>query len=144
MPKYEPLEVRFWHHVPDQPGMDCWEWVGCKDPKGYGRINVDRVGRLAHRISYALCIGDPGDLFVCHACDNPPCVNPSHLSLGTNDDNRNDARNKGRPFGRTVRDTCPKGHPYQDEFQPGVNRRCRICAAEYNRRWARDLRERYA
>ena len=59
---------------------DCWEWQGCKCPKGYGRCKVDGKSRWCHRISYAIFKGlVPADLHIHHLCGNPACVNPDHL-----------------------------------------------------------------
>lgn len=75
----------------------CMEWTGGRNSWGYGLFKVrterGRVNRLAHRVAYAMAKGDPGKLFVRHACDNPLCCNPAHLSLGTQRDNEHD---KGR------------------------------------------------
>ena len=86
----------------------CWEWTGYKDDKGYGRSSTYRRYQsntliLAHRISWELYHGDIpkddsyyGTLLVCHHCDNPGCVNPNHLFLGTQKDNMQDCKRKGR------------------------------------------------
>lgn len=75
----------------------CWVWLGGKTWNGYGtrRVNGRRV--RAHRHAYSEAYGaEPGELFVCHRCDNPLCVRPSHLFLGTNSDNMRDCFAKGR------------------------------------------------
>lgn len=90
------------------PVAGCWEWQGSRDKKGYGRLCRRVAGRpvvrLAHRVSYETHRGAiPDGLSVCHHCDNPPCVNPDHLFVGTNADNMNDAIAKGRRTGPTSR-----------------------------------------
>jgi hypothetical protein len=81
----------------------CWNWIGYKIADGYGRMELNGKLELVHRISYEVHIGlIPEDMLVCHSCDNPPCVNPDHLFLGTNQDNVDDCMRKGRhvtPFG---------------------------------------------
>ena len=75
----------------------CWEWVGIKSIKGYGTMKVKGKKVQAHRFSYELYIGIiPPNMCVCHHCDNPGCVNPLHLFLGTATDNNLDRNIKGR------------------------------------------------
>lgn len=74
----------------------CWNWSGMKSKTGYGQVKRDGKFLFAHRYSYLLHKGPLGDLFVLHKCDNRLCVNPKHLSLGTQKQNQQDMRAKGR------------------------------------------------
>lgn len=91
------LIERFWERV-YRPAPDlCWLFVGGNNPRQYQSLD----GIAAHRLSWFLANGtDPGRLLVCHSCDTPHCVNPAHLWLGTDTDNRRDAQQKGRRRGR--------------------------------------------
>ena len=102
------IEHRFWNHV-DKNGPipahcphlgPCWIWTGAVDKDGYGRPSVERTRRVrAPRISWAWAHGEiPKGKWVLHRCDNPPCVNPDHLFLGTAKDNAQDALAKGRNY----------------------------------------------
>src|SRR5580692_2166289 len=80
-------------------GDGCWPWGGNHNAHGYGFLVIGGRGKrvLAHRFSYEMHKGlIPTGLFVLHACDNPPCVNPAHLFLGTHKDNTRDSMEKGR------------------------------------------------
>jgi hypothetical protein len=80
-----------------KPVGDCWEWQGQVMANGYGVVFYDGRKRLAHRVMYELTHGpvDNG-LFCCHRCDNPRCVNPKHIFLGTHKENMADMDSKGR------------------------------------------------
>lgn len=95
-----PVESWFLDRVKRHPRTGCWEWQRGTNRKGYGSVRFG--GRsfptyLAHRVSYVLFCGDLADgVFVCHACDNPLCVNPVHLFVGDQQANMDDMRRKGR------------------------------------------------
>lgn len=93
------IKIKFFERVIKNKDS-CWEWIGYKDKDGYGLYGFSGFTIRTHRFSYLIHIGAiPIKLCVCHSCDNPGCVNPKHLWLGTNRDNVLDALQKGRPWG---------------------------------------------
>ena len=89
------IEERFWSKV--RKGAGCWEWVAGKNKDGYGQFHLGGKQHGAARASYLIRgIDLPSDVFVCHTCDNPSCVNPEHLFLGSHSDNMQDMMSKGR------------------------------------------------
>lgn len=91
-----PIEC-FWARTQKKDFNDCWEWKGGKYTFGHGCLRVNGKMTGSHRFSYEIHKGKiPEGMFVCHKCDNPSCVNPEHLFLGTIQDNNRDRKNKGR------------------------------------------------
>ncbi len=87
--------VRFWEKV--RKTDTCWLWQASTNQGGYGTFRANGASRLAHRLSWEEHYGAiPPATMVLHRCDNPPCVNPKHLFLGTQLDNMRDMANKGR------------------------------------------------
>ena len=91
---------RFWTKV-DKSG-ECWEWTANLYSNGYGQFYLNGTMVLSHRLSYVMNhpltidLWKHREIFVCHRCDNPRCVNPAHLFLGTHTDNMRDREAKGR------------------------------------------------
>jgi len=90
-----PQKKRFWAKV-DISG-DCWLWKAWRKPSGYGQFRFNGINMHAHRVAWMLTNGNiPEGMCVLHRCDNPPCCNPDHLRLGTQQENIADRDSKGR------------------------------------------------
>jgi len=106
--KDKPLHLRFWEYAGVSDGNQCWKWHGTTDDRGYGRISFRTQKIKAHRVSYELRYGPIPDGFViCHACDNPNCVNPNHLYADTQKANMQDASRKGRLNPKSLKNLRP-------------------------------------
>lgn len=93
-----PRDDYFWRKTDKREPDECWPWTGpTSDERGYGRLSWHGHGWYAHRVSYVIHCGSiPGGMYVIHSCDNPSCVNPAHLRIGTAAENTADMIRRGR------------------------------------------------
>lgn len=100
-----PLKERFEKYV--NKTLPCWIWEGSKDSHGYGHIKDNKKLKISSRVSWELYRGKiPKNMFVCHTCDNPSCVNPEHLWIGSHTDNMRDSFSKNRMTRHRGEDNC--------------------------------------
>lgn len=98
----------------------CWEWLATKNQDGYGRVKQFGVLKSAHRVSYELYKGPLNGLQVLHKCDNPSCVNPDHLFLGSIQDNATDKKLKGRAVANRMPGESHPSHKLTDEIVASI------------------------
>ena len=118
------FQARFWERVAVGDPDQCWLWTGPTDNHGYGILSVQGCRGRAHRVSAELAGLVIGDLHVLHSCDNPPCVNPAHLSPGTHVENMAQMATRGRRKGKSgVRRPNPRGLKLTDEDVQAIRQR---------------------
>lgn len=134
----------FWDFVAKTHERGCWKWTGPTDRKGYGRWGK----KVASRHSWELANGPiPEGMWVLHHCDNPPCVNPAHLYLGTNTENVQDRVARGRGYIPPRKPVCDNGHAVEGDNVRLVKihgrtvHRCRQCDNDSSAKWARERRQ---
>jgi hypothetical protein len=127
----------FFKSISKNPNNDCWEWNKYINNKGYGTFCINKQHIPSHRYSYEIFIGDPSGFEVCHKCDNPKCVNPSHLFLGTHSDNMRDRSLKGRGNDKL---TPQKVIEIRNMYEQGIETSAIAKIYSMNRRSIRSIR----
>lgn len=126
----------------------CWEWKLARNPAGYGNTTCGDLRGPAHKFSYAAFVGVvPAGMVVRHKCDNPPCINPEHLEVGTQWENAMDCVRRGRAKFLKKQEYCNRGlHKMEGENIAWNNvsvlatgdkywgRQCRACKIETERK----------
>jgi len=120
----------FYSRAKKDENSGCWLWQKSVTRGGYGQQGYKMYNYSAHRLSWIFSVGPiPKGLAVCHKCDNPLCINPEHLFLGTQKDNVQDMMKKGR-HGARPKKNCVAGHTmegYNVYVDPRGRRSCRAC-----------------
>ncbi len=134
-PTHKDIAAHFWSRV--KKSRSCWVWTGCRSKDGYGTITYKKTGHRTHRMALTLSgTTIPDGMIVMHKCDNPACVRPSHLKIGTQKENMSDASIKGRIVSANANKTlCKYGHPFSEPntyVRPSGVRVCRTCAKRMN------------
>lgn len=142
------LAARFWSKVTIKSKSECWTWNGACNKDGRGIVWRNGAKHKAPRVAWFLTFGEdvPSDLSVCHSCDNPSCVNPKHLWIGTHKENMTDSIRKGRFVfpdpkkcgWRSRLLFCKRGHPFNVEntiMMKSGSRACRTCQREHQKRF---------
>lgn len=135
---YIPIRNRFWECYTPEPNSGCWIWTEETNEYGYGRFVISNtksgsIKTQAHRHAWALTNGPiPAKMCVCHTCDTPACINPSHLFLGTHKDNMQDMGRKGRTcikmaLAKKNATHCKRGHTYRTFSPTATRRHCHEC-----------------
>ena len=130
----EAREAKFWEKVDVRSPDECWNWKGALGSSGYAQFRLWIGGKRKNfsgsRVAYSYAVGPiPDRLLACHKCDNPKCVNPNHIFLGTQSDNITDMAAKKRGW-RMLNTHCANGHEYNFENtyrRPDGTRDCRTC-----------------
>lgn len=138
----EDRQSRIEGRIKQDPKSGCWIWTGLKHATGYGYVSYLGRKYQAHRFVYETMSGEiPLGKILCHTCDNPECVNPAHMFIGTHATNAEDKVLKKR-HPRSSATTCKNGHQITPEnnyyaVHPTSGRkyrRCRACIADMNSR----------
>lgn len=126
------IEARFLAKV--EKTATCWNWIGCRRPRGYGMLNIGGKIRSAHRVAYEMYVGPiPAGREIDHLCRNTSCVKPEHLEAVTHKENV--LRGVSLAAGHAKQTHCDRGHEFDEGntlFYDGGRRRCRKCTTRRN------------
>lgn len=120
-----PVPERFWLFVDRRGDAECWPWTGTCNGSGHGHFCAAGETFVASRVAWFLANGQQPDGVVRHSCDNPPCCNPAHLSLGTHHDNMLDIRRR-----KAAETHCRNGHEWAAQavrYSRSGTRQCPAC-----------------
>ena len=142
----ELFKSRFMSKVQMDLATGCWNWIGAKQ-NAYGKVRVMMKDVRAHRASWLMHKGNiPDGYCVLHQCDNPVCVNPDHLFIGTQSDNMGDKQTKGRKGNTGMHNKqkthCPSGHELQGQnlYVYRGGRYCKTCRNNFSRNYKESIK----
>lgn len=136
---------RFWAKVDKKADNGCWEWIAGRNSREYGNFKLNGKTVTASRVVWMLNHGEiSSDIFVCHSCDNPPCVNPNHLFISDNQGNVDDMIRKKRHRNqvKTHCGKCSREYSIENTYhRSSGHRACKYCSDKSTREYYENNRD---